>query len=326
MALARRYLILVFLAVSAAAHAADYSVPGEFETVVELGEFEDTARDRKIPYKLYRPEILESVHPLIIFSHGLGGSRDAAAYLGEHFATHGFIALHIQHPGTDRTIFEGARRPSKIKEQASEAIKNPQNAINRFQDVPFVLDQIEIWNREGALAGHIDLDAIGMSGHSFGAKSTLVAAGELIGNGSVSFKDERLTAAIAYSPNMPQKGDPQALFSAIDIPLMHVTGTKDDSPLERKGDFDPAIRTKPFEHITATPQYLLVLDGAQHSAFGGRKRRRGGGDDAQYWPITKATSLAFWKATLKDDAEALAYLNSRTLAEDPLVARFDFKN
>ena len=49
-------------------------------------KFFDKSRKREIPYKVYYPDELKDTYPIIIFSHGLGGSVEAAEYLGEHLS------------------------------------------------------------------------------------------------------------------------------------------------------------------------------------------------------------------------------------------------
>ena len=67
------------------------------------------ARHRKIAYKVYAPaDALDGEKfPVIIWSHGLGGSRDGAGFISRFVAAHGFVIIHIQHPGTDSTLWEG---------------------------------------------------------------------------------------------------------------------------------------------------------------------------------------------------------------------------
>jgi len=320
----RALLLACALALPAAA-SADYGAPGPHDITVEDDVMRDDGRDRAVPYRLYRPADLEGARPVVIFSHGLGGSTEAAPYLGEHLASHGYLALHVQHPGSDESIWGDAENPAEIVGALKEAMRDPRSALARFQDIPFVVDELERWNAAGPLAGHIDLGAIGMSGHSYGARSTLIAAGETVGRRGLSFKEPRLKAAIAYSPNLPQRGaDRDGLYDAIDIPLLHVTGTEDDMPLGEDRDFDPEQRAEPFARIPHRPQYLLVLDGADHSVFGGRAGRRGARpDDPAYWEVVEAASLAFWEAHLKGDAAALAYLQDGP--DSPLVARYEAK-
>jgi len=61
----------------------------------------DAARSRDLPVKLYFPIEGAGPFPVIIFSHGVGGSREAFTYLGETWASHGYVAVFLQHPGTD---------------------------------------------------------------------------------------------------------------------------------------------------------------------------------------------------------------------------------
>ena len=52
-----------------------------------------------------------------------------------------------------------------------------ENFLLRVRDVPAVLDQLDTWNKSGPLAGRMDLEKIGMSGHSFGAVTTEAVSG-----------------------------------------------------------------------------------------------------------------------------------------------------
>ena len=49
--------------------------------------------------------------PVIIFSHGLGGSRDGYEYLGRHWASHGYVSVHSTHIGSDTSALKGTLRP-----------------------------------------------------------------------------------------------------------------------------------------------------------------------------------------------------------------------
>ena len=48
----------------------------------------DAARDRNIPLLVYLPTNTAPA-PVVLFSHGLGGSRNGSAFLGEHWAARG---------------------------------------------------------------------------------------------------------------------------------------------------------------------------------------------------------------------------------------------
>ena len=52
--------------------------------------------------------------PVVVFSHGMGGSRRGYSYLGSYWAAHGFVAMHVQHIGSDRRLWAGGS-PSAVR-------------------------------------------------------------------------------------------------------------------------------------------------------------------------------------------------------------------
>ncbi len=238
-------------------------------------KFFDDSRKREIPYKVYYPDELKDTYPIIIFSHGLGGSVEAAEYLGEHLSQNGYICFHIQHKGSDESVWKGATTIKELMNKLKESLKDYENALNRFNDIPFVVNEIFKLNLKSELfKGHLDTNNLGMIGHSYGARSVLIAAGERVGKKGYSFKETRIKAGVPLSPNVPDNPpkDLSTLYDDIEIPLFHITGTKDGDPLNRKSDFTPSDRTLPYQNIKASSQYLLVLYKAVHMTFSAGKK------------------------------------------------------
>ena len=151
--------------------------PGKYAVETISHDWQDKARDRDVPVKLYFPKTGAGPFPVIIFSHGLGGSRDGYEYLGRHWASYGYVSVHLQHLGSDTAVWKGQARPMEAMRQS---IKDPRNSVNRPLDVRFGIDQMEKMNRDkGPLQGRLDLERIGMAGHSFGAWTTLAVIGEV---------------------------------------------------------------------------------------------------------------------------------------------------
>ena len=258
------YLILVLLLIISNAYG---------KTV--YGSFYDESRKRNVPYKVYYPDELKDTYPIIIFSHGLGGSVEAAEYLGEHLSQNGYVCFHIQHLGSDESVWKGAATIKEVMKKLKESIKNYDNAVNRFKDVPFVVDEIFKLNKNSELfKGHLDTVNVGIIGHSYGARSVLIASGERIGKKGFSFKEPRIKVGVPLSPNVPDNPpkDKSTLYEDINIPLFHITGTEDGDPLGRKKDFSPKDRTIPYQSIKTSSQYLLVLYKAVHMTFSAGKR------------------------------------------------------
>jgi predicted dienelactone hydrolase len=100
-------LLIVAAALTAqSTFAADFggrAMPGPDRFSVSAAEWRDAARDRVVPVKIYAPEG-NGLFPVLLFSHGLGGSRDAGGESAEHWASHGYLVLALQHPGSDASL------------------------------------------------------------------------------------------------------------------------------------------------------------------------------------------------------------------------------
>lgn len=298
-------LVWIGPAGAACAQQAASQAPRGAESVVD-GEWRDAQRDRIVPYRLYLPASAAPA-PIVIFSHGLGGSRDAASYLMRLLAANGFVGVVLQHPGSDSALLSGAAdRDGAIGQLRAGMTAGA--AAARFGDVRFAIDQLAAANRSGPLAGRLDLTRIGMSGHSYGALTTLVAVGQRLGAAGDRFRDPRIRAAIVYSPNAPRNQEPGAALAGIATPILHFTGTADRTPLDLEAS--PEGRQIPFRTIGGADQFLIVLAGGDHMIFSGRVQAAGRmttTQRAQTDAIERET-LTFWRAYLLGDAQALAAL------------------
>ena len=267
--------------------------------------FHDAKRDRDVPVRVYLPAESKP-QPVVLFSHGLGGSREGNAFMGEHWAAHGYVAVFLQHPGSDTTVWKDVPRAQAMG--AMQGAASVQNYQLRVADVRFVLDELERRNAESGspLAHRMDLAHVGMSGHSFGAVTTQAVSGQkqLLGR---SPTDARIKAAIAFSPSSPQRGDAQQAFGSVAIPWMLMTGTADRSPIR---DVSADSRAAVFAALPPGHKYELVLDRAEHSAF--TDRALPGDKEARnpnHHRAILALSTAFWDAYLRDDPKARAWLD-----------------
>ena len=304
---------------------------GAVQTGFEIrdGIFKDAERERDVAYRAYVPSPLESEHPVVIFSHGLGGSRRGGAYLGEALAAHGFVSFHIQHEGSDESVWSGKPRSAAVR-ALERSILNPANALNRFRDLPFVVDQIKALNEtDPTLKGRLDLTRIGMMGHSYGARSTLIAAGERIGLFEQSFKEPRIRAGVLLSPNLPNREiDTATAYGDVDIPLFHITGTRDGSPLPSMQDTAPEQRLGPYRRINnGADQFLLVLDKADHMTFSARRIGTAAetASDARHVRAVRRGVVLFFGAYLKRDKDARAILRTDYRQELSEADRFERK-
>lgn len=264
-------------------------------------EVKDTTRERILPIRVYLPESHKPA-PVILFSHGLGGSRDNNPYLGNHWAARGYVVVFVQHPGSDESVWKDAAGPARLAEIRKAA--SLENYRARTKDIPAVIDALTTWNaaKDHPLEGRLDLEQIGMSGHSFGAQTTQAMAGQSAARGNISMAEPRIDAAVMMSPSPPRRGDPAQAFSTIKIPCLLMTGTRDDSPI---GNTTPEDRLKVFPHLKQAPAWQVIFDKATHMDFGQRPGKTG---DPRYHRAILALTTAFWDAELKDDSAAKAWL------------------
>lgn len=265
----------------------------------------DREHDREIPVRVYRPSTPDPA-PVVLFSHGLGGSREGSAFLGAQWAARGYVAIFLQHPGSDEQVWQGKSREQAMRDLRRAA--SVRNFMRRNEDVVAVLDQLERWNHQSGnvLHGRLDLTRIGMSGHSFGGVTTQAVSGQSFAHGGQRFTDPRIDAAIVFSPSSPQRGNPQQAFSAVKIPWLLMTGTEDQAPI---GDTVQG-RLEVFPALPPGSKYQLVLYGAKHSAFTDRPLPNEQGErNPNHHRAILAISTAFWDAYLKGDPAARAWLD-----------------
>jgi predicted dienelactone hydrolase len=282
--------------------------PGPYQVATVSYEWNDTQRQRAVPVKIYYPKTGDGPFPLIIFSHGLGGTRETYKYLGRHWASYGYVSVHVQHKGSDDAVWQDNPHPL---EGMRNALVDFDNSKNRPADVSFAIDKMQEINCDpGPLKGRVDLQHIGMAGHSFGAWTTLVIAGQVLRppGKEMSYADPRIEAAIAMSPPAPaNKTQLDKNYAHIKIPCMIMTGTLDNSSI---ASTTADQRRMAFDHIKAPDQYLIVLNGGDHMVFAGiRALEKEREKDALFHDLICISSTAFWDAYLKHNAPAKIWLS-----------------
>lgn len=305
-----------------AAHGYDPLLVGSKEAVSQVFDVTDEKNKRNVPIRVYFPESKDPA-PVILFSHGLGGSRDNNPYLGQHWAKRGYVVVFVQHPGSDEAVWKEV--PALQRMVAMKNAASAENFLLRTRDIPAVIDALTLWNQQKGHALHrrMNLDQMGMSGHSFGAVTTQAIAGQAMAGRLTPYRDERIDAALMLSPSPPKMGDPASAFAKISIPCLLMTGTKDDSPI---GNSSPEDRLKIFPHLAQASAWQVVFDGADHMSFGERslrsdaKLRGNAKKDPRYHRAILALSTAFWDMNLKKDPSAKAWLNG-TQARSVLVEK-----
>jgi len=275
---------------------------------------------RRVPIKVHVPTS-GGPYPVIVVSHGAGGSWDTHYAQAQDLARHGYAVLCVEHIGSNTERMKQGLRAMKNIEAMT---RDSDEVLARPRDVSFAIDRAAEWNESHAkLKGRLDLARVGVMGHSFGAYTTMVACGMrpaldwltptvAPGKGlGPDLSDPRVKCGVALSPQSP--GEPFFIaesFGSLRSPLLGITGSKDDQQAgktakDRKDSF--ALWPK-GEHLLvwlANAQHLDFSDssGSDDRALPSRTRA-----DAQ--PATRAATRAFFDLHLKGDAAAAKVLTT----------------
>lgn len=265
----------------------------------------DARRDRRVPARLYWPSAAAPAAPvpLIVFSHGLGQSRTGYSYLGRHWAANGYASLHVQHVGSDNSVWAG--NPFEILDRVNGAA-DEHEALARAADVSFALDRL--LDTSSVFAPFIDRARLVAAGHSYGANTTLVVGGaRVVRDGrTIDRRDMRFKAGIVISaPPFYGERDLRAVLSAVTMPTFHVTATEDVIALP--GRRSPVQdRLDVYEAVGTSRKALAVFQGGSHSIFTDRSLTGGARLNPQVKRATAEGALAFLDLAFRGDPAPLA--------------------
>ena len=287
--------------IPASSASAPAEMPGAPFSTMDF-DWRDESRERVVPVRLYLPDgaVAGKPVPLVVFSHGIGGSRMGYSYLGRYWASQGYASLHLQHVGSDRNLWAG--NPFGLVGRLRDAAQDKE-AIARVLDLHFALDQL----LAGPLASRIDADRIVAAGHSYGANTTLLAAGAQVERAGqrLDFRDPRIKAAIILSaPPFYGETDPSKILAGITVPTLHVTCTEDI--IRIPGYYSGATdRVAVFDATGGPRKALAVFSGGSHSMFTDRSGTGGMALNPKVKEATRALSLAFLKDVFDGEDAAL---------------------
>ncbi|AFZ46754.1 protein of unknown function DUF1400 [Cyanobacterium stanieri PCC 7202] len=260
----------------------DIRQPGNIPFNHETINLFDQSRNRTYYAELYYPTTIVENTPVVVISHGLSSRPEDFGARAQHLASYGYLVIAPQHPGSDilqtQNFIEGFTRELFIRNEF----------INRPLDITHTLDELERMN-QSRWQGNLDLENVGIFGHSFGGYTALAVGGATfdwerlaercsldIGNLNTAlilqcralqlpqedyqFRDERIKAIFAMNPVNGAIFGPDGLNN-LETPLFIAAGS-----------YDPATpfvfelaQTHPLLDIPDV--YLQLQEGQAHVDF-----------------------------------------------------------
>lgn len=283
-------------------------------------EWLDPQRNRRVPVKLYTAARAapDAGLPLVVFSHGIGGSREGYSYIGRYLAAQGYASLHVQHVGSDAALWSG--NPLLLVSRLADAAQE-REALHRVQDLRFALDQVLA---QPELA-RIDGKRIAVAGHSYGANTAMLVAGANVQVKGLAalLRDDRIAAAILLSaPPFYGHGDPLQILSDVRIPTLHITAIEDtiNIPGYTSGLDDRLAIYGAMGSRQAASKVLAVFKEGSHSVFTDRGRTGGTALNPKIKLATRQLALAFLNQVFALDKAGLQRWQPDHAS---LIARFE---
>ncbi|MEZ4318336.1 MAG: alpha/beta hydrolase [Myxococcota bacterium] len=242
----------------------------------------------------------DAPRPVVVFSHGLGGVRWQSPFFVEHLASHGFVVVAVDHPG------------SGLFDTDYDAL--PAVTVRRPADMAAAFDGLA-----AAYPDCVDPSAgYAAAGHSYGGYTAFAAAGAVVNDPTapgtqIDLGDPRVWAVVAMAP-----WDGASITdgtSAVDVPVLVLTGREDETTVLRQ------VRDL-WQPLAVTPRVFGIIDTAGHYSFSpvaclletGDGCGPGFMDEPTFTRLVRRSSAAFLAGRAgmagTEDQEAL---------EDPLV-------
>lgn len=199
----------------------------------------------------------EAPYPVIVFSHGLTGMRGQNSNMVRELVSNGFVVAAVDHTYANAiTVFPDGRiityDPQRIFASGeANPVEGEQLVQVWAEDIAFLLDELAVWNSEegNMFNGRLDLDNIGVFGHSTGGGATLRFCAQ----------DKRCRAGAALDSWVLPVGE-EVLSAPPRQPFLFINSPEWLGPLNQK-------RGQEIAHVLPNDSYELTIAGTEHFDF-----------------------------------------------------------
>ena len=267
--------------------------------VIPSAILHDGARNKNLDISIEYPARGTGPFPIIIFSHGYGGSEHGYEALISYWTSYGYVCIRPAHadagalrdtmsdllamrrdqaannrrrerqPANPNAANAQAKPRPNVAEMIWEKEREPQWR-DRAADIVLILDSLNALEKDyPELQGKMDHARIGVGGHSYGAFTAMITAGaKTFGTPPVALADARVKAMMAMSPQgvAANRGLTADSWRDVHVPAMYMTGSNDYGANETEG---PDWRRSAFDDSPAGDKYFVLIKGANHMTFTG---------------------------------------------------------
>lgn len=260
-------------------------------------------------------------YPLLVFSHGYGGSGLGAVFLTEPLAARGWVVVAPDHH--DRHSAVRIRTGQQTNYSRLGLLQHAQQIgrsgptdrdafLYRPQEMKLALDGILRSETFGAL---IDQQKIAVGGHSFGGFTALALCGTI-----EKWRDERVKAILLFSTGAGGYLYREKELARVDMPSMYLLGEREKG--QKRGSKTMSELANKVYRNFRPPKYLLEVRGANHFSFNNRftdsiLAHRLSGTEQQY-DVIRRYSIAFLEKHVAGKGGARGVLEKR----DSLLTRY----
>ncbi len=231
------------------------------------------------------PPDLEQARPVIVFSHGLEADRDFYLFLIEPLVRDGYVVVTTGHLyDTDLTLLPDGEQV-KMKEgllgESSRAQRTAQIEA-RGGDMLFVVDYLNTLNEDPTFRGLLDLDHVGIAGHSLGGMTVLktlphpmVRAGVML-DAALQFIDVEKELSAGITLNKPVLNFRRDGISYGDRLKFRIEKSRERSPekfmeiLLKEHDealADEVVVRQLYQYVNGQFRHFIYMDKTVHMTF-----------------------------------------------------------
>lgn len=267
------------------------------------------------------PLAKNSPYPLLVFSHGYGGSGLGAIFLTEELASHGWIVVAPDH--NDRHTAVRIRTGQKKDFDRMGFLRHAKKIsgfgpdergefLYRLEEMKTVLNMMPLSDSFGKF---IDKGKIAVGGHSLGGFTALGLCGTI-----EQFYDNRIKAVLLFSTGAGGYLFTEDELAGVRIPSMYFLGACEKDQL-RGTKTMAELANKVFQKLPP-PKYLLEVKGANHFSFNNRfvdnwRAHLLSGSEEQF-ELIRQYSIAF----LEKHVAEKNYPDGVLEQQDPLLTRY----